>query len=271
MLKGKCIGIVGCGNMGEAIIRGLLSKKVVPKSRIIANDVRNSRTVYLKHKYGIREADNLEVAKKSHILILAVKPQDLDKALNTMYSSLSSGKLLISILAGTNIDRIKELSKRGVQIARVMPNMGALVGESMSALSFGANVKPEHKRMAFRIFSSLGDAVEVKEDQMDAITAISGSGPAYFFYLVEALINSAVNLGIEKRIAERLAIKTAVGSAKLLAQIKQTPQILREKITSKGGTTEAALKVFNDKKFEHIVKEAINAALNKSKQLSGGK
>lgn len=270
MLKGKCIGIIGCGNMGEAIIKGILAKNVVPKSRMLISDVRESRVIYIKHKYGLKDTDSRALTQNCDILILAVKPQDLGKVINEISKSLSSKKLLISILAGVKIEKILKFSKKKTQVARVMPNMGALVGESMSAVSFSKGTKGENKKIVMMIFSSFGQIVEIHERQMDTITAISGSGPAYFFYLIEALAKIAVKRGINKETAERLAVKTAIGSVKLLSHIKQSPQILRGKITSKGGTTEAALKVFEKKNLEGIIEEAVTAAANRSEELSGG-
>jgi len=270
MPQGKIIGIIGCGNMGEAIIKGILAKNLVPKSHILASDARESRLVYIKHRYGTRGMDNEALAKKCNVLILAVKPQDRN-VISEISGGFSSKKLLISILAGVTIEDIKGLSRKRIQIARVMPNMGALIGESMSAVSFDKGTKKDNKRMVMRIFSALGEAVEIGETHMDAVTAVSGSGPAYFFYLVETLTKCAIGLGIDVKVAERLAVKTAIGSAALLGQMKLDPQVLRHKITSKKGTTEAALKILEAKGFESIVRDAVAAAYKRSKELSGGK
>lgn len=269
MPKGKLIGIIGCGNMGEAIIKGLLSRRIVPKTRIIISDIKESRVVYLKHRFGLRNAENFALTKKCDILILAVKPQDLGIALNEISGNFSSRKLLISVLAGVKTENIKKISRKNIQVARVMPNMGALVGESISAIAFSKGVNKEHKRIVKRIFSALGEIVEVDESRMDAVTAVSGSGPAYFFYLIEALTESAVALDIDRKVAEKLAVKTAVGSAALLAKMRQSPQMLRHKITSKKGTTEAALKIFDSKDFHGLIKSAVTAAYKRSKDLSG--
>ena len=271
MFRDKYLGVIGCGNIGEAIIRGIIAKDIIPKSRIIVSDTIPSKLNYIKHHYGLKAADNTELAKICDIIVLAVKPQDLSKVMNWISGSLVSKKLLISVLAGVKTGKIRQLSRKKVQIARVMPNMGALVEESVSAVSFAKGVKEENKRIVMRIFLALGDAIQVGEDKMDAITAISGSGPAYFFYLVEVLTESAVSLGIARNIAERLSVKTAIGSAKLLSHLKHTPQVLRDKITSKGGTTEAAFRVFMSKNFSGIVKAAVIAAANRSKEISGGK
>jgi len=270
MLKGKHIGIIGCGNMGEALIKGILGKGLVPKSRLLMNDIRKSRLFYIKHRYGIKQMDSEELAKRCNIIVLAMKPQDLNSVMNRISWNLTSRKLLISILAGVRIGRIGLRSGKKVQVVRVMPNMGALIGEAVSAMSFAKGVKKENKAIARRIFASFGDVIEVNESKMDAITAISGSGPAYFFYLVELLVNSALRLGIEKERAEKLVIKTAIGSAALLARMKQSPQTLRHRITSKKGTTEAAINVFKHRNLEAIIREAVAAAAKRSRELSGG-
>jgi len=271
MLTGKRIGIIGCGNMGEAIIKGLLAKKIIPKTRVMISDAMDSRIVYLKHRFGVRSTDSETLAKKCNVIILAVKPQNMEVALNEVSGGFTSKKLLISVLAGVKTDNIKALSRRKVQVARVMPNMSALVGESISCVAYSKGVSKDNKRVVIRLFSALGDVVEVDEIQMDAVTAVSGSGPAYFFYLIEALTESAVALGIERPIAEKLAIKTAIGSTALLSKLKQTPHVLRHKITSKKGTTEAAMKVFDSKGFQGLVKDAVTAAYKKSRDLSGDK
>ena len=213
--------------------------------------------------------DNNDVMKFADCIILSVKPKDFDSLLkNEVCCGVSKNKLLISIAAGVTTKYIEGIVGKDVPVVRAMPNMAAAIGEAITAISVGNAAGAQDLKLAREIFSTIGEVVEVDEKLIDCVTAISGSGPAYFFYLIESLIDAAVELGIDREIAKRLVLKTALGSAKLPQAMKEEPKALREKVTSKGGTTEAALKVFESKKFKNIVKEAVNEALKRAKQLS---
>lgn len=267
----KRIGIIGCGNMGEALIKGLAQVSRKAKSLLIVSDADRIKSERMRRKYKVAVAENNEsLADSSDIIILAVKPKDFDEAVGSIKSSLSRKKLLISIAAGVTTRQIEGLLSGDIPVIRVMPNMAAVIGESVSSISAGHFAAKAHIRTAKDIFSSLGDIVEIKEDLVDAITAISGSGPAYFFYLVESLIEAAEGIGLTKETARSIVLKTLVGSGKLLEALKSEPSDLRARVTSKGGTTEAALKVFESRNFKDIVKEAAIAACNRSKALSKG-
>jgi len=267
----KKIGIIGCGNMGEAIFSRLL-KKIGNSTSLMVSELDAARRAAIQDKYKIIvEIDNNYLVKYCDVIIIAVKPQDFDKVLKQeVCCGISKDKLLISIAAGITTKHIESVVGKDVPVIRVMPNMPAIIGEAISSISAGTSATKEHMDTARFIFSTIGDVVEVDEKSVDAVTAISGSGPAYFFYVIEALIEAAKKLKLDKETAERLVLKTALGSSKLLDALKEDPARLRQKVTSKGGTTEAALKVFDKKKLKKIVEEAAKAACKRSKELSKG-
>lgn len=263
------IGIIGCGNMGEALIRGLAPILRKTREPLIASDVTRARRDLISKRYKILITDdNKRLVEYSDIIILAVKPKDIDGVLRDIGELLSKRKLLISIAAGITTKYIEGLVGKDIPVIRVMPNMAAVVGESVSSVTGGTFATRMHIKTAKDIFSSFGDIVEIKEDLVDAITAVSGSGPAYFFYLVEALIEATKDLGLSGETAKSIVLKTLMGSGKLLEVLKEEPSALRARITSKGGTTEAALRVFESKNFKGIVKEAVRRAWDRSRELS---
>ena len=262
------LGIIGCGNMGSALAEGVLSKKILPFNNIYISDEDANKVKVLYRKFGIRVATNEEIVKKCDTIIVAVKPQDYKSLISSIRDGLDQAKHLISIMAGFTILKIESMLSRKVAVTRAMPNMGALAGKSITALCHNKQVKS--RAFAQRIFSAIGEVLEVEEKDMDAVTAISGSGPAYFFYLAEALRDAAVKLGIKKEKAMRLAIATLIGSGAVLDASGLTPAALRERIASRGGTTEAALRILKSKKFKNIAVEAVKAAVRRSKKLSKG-
>lgn len=268
MIRHK-IGIIGCGHMGEALLKGLCG--VVEKSTmIIASELDAARREEIQGRYKmIVSIDNNYLVKNSDVIILAVKPHDLQEVLRTeVCCGVSREKLIISIAAGIKTHRIEDALEPGVPVVRAMPNLPATIGQAITSISAGKWAAVSHINTAKEIFSSIGDVVEVDEKLVDAVTAISGSGPAYFFYLAEAMVEAAHELGIDKKTAEKLVIKTALGSAGLLQELGESPQILRKKVTSKGGTTEAAMSVFDKKDIKKSLKEAIKKAHSRSLELS---
>ncbi len=267
----KKIGIIGGGNMGEALLCHL-STVARKSTSLMISELDASRRDYLRSKYRIIvEIDNNLVVKYSDVIILAVKPQDLDAVLKTeICCGITKEKLIISIVAGATTKRIEKIVGKDIPVVRAMPNMAAKVGEAITSLSPGAAVKEAHTDIAREIFSAIGEVVEIDEKLVDGVTAVSGSGPAYFFYMIEALIEAAKELGFTEEVAKKLVLKTATGSVKLLEALKEDPAALRKKVASKGGTTEAAFKVFESKKFKKIMKDAVKAACKRSKELSRG-
>jgi len=232
-----------------------------------------SRRDYIQTKYKIIvEIDNNVVVKYSDVIIIAVKPQDIDGVLRSeICCGVSEKKLLVSVAAGVTTKYIEGIVGKSVPVIRAMPNMAARIGEAISSLSAGSSATREDMEVAREIFSTVGEVIEVDEKMVDAVTAVSGSGPAYFFYMAECLMDAAKKCGIDSETARKMAMKTFTGSAKLLEVSKEDPALLRKKVTSKRGTTEAALKIFEKRKFRQIVAEAVKAARTRSKELSGRK
>lgn len=267
----KKIGIIGCGNMGEAILSGL-SGVVEKSTQIMVSemDARRRENIVEKHKI-IVEIDNNRVVKFADVIIIAVKPKDFESLLeNEICCGASEKKLVISIAAGVTTRYIEKILGKGVPVVRAMPNMGAAVSASVTSLSAGSSAGREHMALAREIFATIGDVVEVSENLVDAVTAVSGSGPAYFFYLVEALEEAARQLGLDDDVARTLVMKTAFASSVLLEKTGEEPSVLRERVTSKGGTTEAAFKVLMKHKVKQVFIKAVKEASKRSKKLSKG-
>lgn len=265
----KRIGIIGCGNMGEALL-SRLSTVLEKSTSLMVSEMDAARRALLQTKYKIIvQFDNNYLTKNSDVIILAVKPKDVDGLLqNEVCCGVSKNKLLISIAAGITTKYIESVVGNEIPVVRAMPNMAAIIGEAISSISAGTSASKDDMKIAKDIFSVIGDVVEIDESLVDSVTAISGSGPAYFFYLVEALIQAAGDLGLKEETAKKLVLKTALGSSKLLYAQGEEPAMLVQKIASKGGTTEAALRVFESKKFKNIIKDACRQAYKRSKELS---
>ena len=268
-LQNKTIAFIGAGNMGEALIRGLLATKAVMPSQIIAADLRAERREFFTKTFGVRAtSDNLAAVEDGDVILFAVKPQQIGEVLAAVKSQVSNLKLVITIAAGVTTSRIeRELGGR-VRVIRAMPNTPALVGAGAAALAKGANATDEDLATAEAILGAVGITVRVDEKLIDAVTALSGSGPAYIFQVTEAMIKAGVAAGLDKLLAKRLAIQTLHGAAKLLMETGEEPELLRQKVTSPGGTTEAALKVMTDRKLVDIFAEAMKAAAQRSQELS---
>ena len=267
----KKIGIIGCGNMGEALLSRLV-KAIQKSTNLMVTEMDAVRRDVIETKYKmIVGIDNNYLVKYSDIIIIAVKPKDFDKLLKEeVCCGVSKDKLIISLAAGITTKYIEKIVGKDIPVVRAMPNMGALVGESITAISGGKAAGKGHLAVAREIFENIGDVIEVEENLVDSITAVSGSGPAYFFYLMESLIEAAEELGLDKASSERLVYKTALGSARLVHALKAHPLLLRGRVTSKGGTTEAAFKIFESRKFKSIVKEAVKKAAKRAKELARG-
>ncbi len=268
VLSGLRIGVIGVGNMGQALVHGLVEKSVYPQN-ISVFDLDKKKITEIKKEGRIKgAASTRQCASLSDVVILAVKPQGLQPVIEEIASSIEPGTLVISIAAGVTLKKIETYFKKQVSLVRVMPNMPALVGSGMSAYSPGRHVSEKHKKIAEAILSSFGEVVLVPEKLLDLVTAVSGSGPAYYFLLTEKLIEAAYEMGMKVDVAKRLAYQTAFGSGKVLAGTSEDPEDLIAKVASKGGTTEAALKVFQKQGLGKIVHDAVKAAYKRSKELS---
>ena len=269
-LQNKTIAFIGSGNMGEALIRGLLAAKAVAPRQLIATDVRSERLEFFSRSFGIRTTrDNAEAVADASIILLAVKPQQMSEALASFRSTMSADKLMVTIAAGVPTSRIERELGGGTRVVRVMPNTPALIGAGAAALARGRFATDDDLATAEAILGAVGITVRTEERFLDAVTALSGSGPAYVFYVAEAMIKAGVEVGLPEDAAKKLALQTVLGSARLMVEGGDPPDVLRKKVTSPGGTTEAALQVMNDRKLVDIFVEAIKAAARRSKELSG--
>ncbi|MBI3333801.1 MAG: pyrroline-5-carboxylate reductase [Candidatus Omnitrophica bacterium] len=260
------IGVIGCGNMGAALIAGMVKSRFIRPGGIVVWDPDAAKLKRLPA--GIRRArSNGDLAGRSRVILLAVKPQQMEPVLEEIRPHLQRRPLVISIAAGISSRWIEERLGGAVPVVRVMPNTAALVGKGIAALSPGRRATGSSLRVAGRIFRGVGEVVQVPERWMDAVTAVSGSGPAYFFFLMEQMITAGVRLGISRETARRLVLATAEGAAELARSSGEDPALLRGRVTSKGGTTEAAFKRFARAGLGPILQAGIRAAAERSKQL----
>ena len=261
------VGLIGVGVMGEALISGLISSRF-PKAQIVFTEKRTERAREISSKYGAREVDLTELAKTSDVVLLVVKPQDLAQLLASINGNLNKNATLVSFAAGKTTDFISEIVGPDISVIRVMPNTPTLIGLGMAAISLGKSVNPEQAKFISEFLATCGKVISVEENLQDAVTALSGSGPAYFFAFVEEMIKSGISLGLSSDQATTLAIQTMIGSAAMLEQSGKNATTLRENVTSPNGTTAAALKVFSEANLGDIVAKAMTAARDRSQELA---
>jgi len=262
------VAVIGAGVMGEALISALITYGVKP-TNITISEKREERAAELIARYKVANADLATNVAQSDLILLVVKPQDMATVLAEIAPVISKGVLVISFVAGKQIRGIADIIGTSANpVIRVMPNTPTLVGAGMSAISCCGLVSPEQRAFTLGFLSAVGKVIEVDEDLQDAVTATSGSGPAYFFRFVEAMVDGAVALGLSKEDATTLTIQTIVGAAKLLDQSGDSPTTLREKVTSPNGTTFAALNSFNDSEISATVAKAMKAARDRSQELA---
>ena len=267
MLKDKTIGFIGGGNMAEALIKGLLAGGV-PATGLAVAEPDAQRRAFLAERYGAScIEDNNAVAASSDVIILAVKPQVAGAVLHEIRGAVAGEKLLISIMAGIKTATIEAAFPEEVRVVRVMPNTPALVLEAASAFSPGAYATHGDLSLARRFFELVGKAWQVEEKLMDAVTGLSGSGPAYVLTFIEALSDAGVKNGLPRDVATGLAAQTVFGTAKLLLTTHEHPALLRDKVTSPGGTTIAGLHALEQEGFRGTVIDAVDAATARSKEL----
>ncbi len=261
------LGFLGYGNMGSAIAGGLIGRGLVPADRVHAYDPEPARQAAAK-SLGMVAADTpAGLAGAVDTLVFSVKPQVWKDAAAMVAPVLRPGARIVSIMAGVSIASLRAALPEGVRVIRVMPNTPALVGAGAAGIALDENCGPEDEAAARMMFEAVGVAEVVPESAINAITALSGSGPAYFFYLVECLVKAAVKEGLDEAVATRLAVQTAFGAGKLLAESGESASTLREKVTSKGGTTFAALESFRADNLESVVVAAVHAASERAREL----
>lgn len=269
MLNSKKIGLIGSGNMGEALINGLISSGSAPSENIICSDVREDRLEFIRDTYGVvTTTDNLEVVNSSDIVVYAVKPQIMASVLRETADSLDMSKLVISIAAGVPLAAIESCLNKDLRLIRVMPNVAASVKEGAAAIAAGEHAREEDIQLTMSIFNSVGRSVFLKENYlMDAVTGLSGSGPAYIFLIVDALADAGVKVGLSRQDALFLSIQTVLGAAKMLQETKAHPGQLKDMVISPGGTAIAGLHTLEKGGLRTTLMDAVEAATIRSKEL----
>ena len=268
VLADKKIGFIGAGNMASALIGGLVKSYLVESGAVVASDIDPERRETVAREFGVKSTtDNAEVVAFADVLVLAVKPNVVAKVLEEVGADIRTEQIVISICAGISSTFIQERLVNHPPIIRVMPNTPAQVGVGMSALAGCAIAEPEDIAVAKAILGAVGQVIELEEKHLDAVTAISGSGPAYFFYLMEQMEAAGLAEGLPPRVAEQLVKQTALGAAKLCAESDDSPRDLRRKVTSPGGTTEAALYALDANGVGQSLVKAVREAAKRSREL----
>ncbi|WP_189224024.1 pyrroline-5-carboxylate reductase [Saccharothrix coeruleofusca] len=260
------IAVLGAGRIGEALLSGLLQGGR-PAAELVFTEKHPDRAAALSERYGVRGLSVPDAAACADVLVVAVKPQDIEPLLDELAPVVEPSTLVVSLCAGLPTSLFEKRLPEGTPVVRVMPNTPMLVGQAMSAVSAGSHAGPEHLDLVEELLSPVGKVARVPESQQDAVTALSGSGPAYFFYLVEAMIDAGILLGIPRDLAGQLIIQSAVGAAAMLAEGGQHPVILREAVTSPGGTTIMAIRELEKHGVRAAMLAAIEAARDRSVEL----
>jgi len=274
MLSKKKISFIGAGKMAEAIISGIIRNKLFAPGNIFASDKDHQRLSHMVSKYRIKAAeDNVKAVIVSDVVVLSVKPQQKTAVLDQIKGSVETGQLFISIAAGIPLSLLEE-KLSGCPVIRVMPNNPCMIGEGMSVISKGRNASDIDLKTTERIFASIGRTMILDEKHIDAATGLSGSGPAFVYRFMEALIEGGMKSGLDREIASELAKQTIMGAIKTVIETKVPASELCEMVASPGGTTVEGFKVLDEAKFNDIVADAVYAAAARAKQLSkefGGK
>jgi pyrroline-5-carboxylate reductase len=266
------LGIIGTGNMGSAIIRGVLQAGLFAPNEIAACDVIPEKMAELAKELSLTiKPSASQTAKASQIVLIAVKPQTMEQCLGELKNAVTPDHLVLSIAAGISTSYIEKRLIEGARVIRIMPNTPALVGAGATAISAGMHASEADMAQAERIFAGIGKVYRFPETLMDAVTAVSGSGPAYLFYFAECLTGAAVQSGLPQDSAADLVAQTLFGAAKLLRESGEKAETLRAKVTSPGGTTEAALKVMHAGSFHEIIAAAVQSAVKRGQELGGVK
>jgi len=264
----KTIGFLGAGHMAEALCRSLLASDLAGPESVIAYDLRGERLDLFQRELGVRGAATPEeVLRVAQVIVLAFKPQDAEEALKPLRDDFNPGHLVVSILAGASTRYLERLLPDGVRVVRVMPNLLLTVRAGAAALSGGRSATDKDVAYVQRLLATGGRAFVVDEEDLNAVTALSGSGPAYFFYVIEALVEGAVAEGLAGEVARELAAATCLGAGKLLLETGGDPADWRRRVTSKGGTTAAALNVLKEAGMQDAFVRAVAAAARRSREL----
>jgi len=270
-VKGQKVGFIGGGNMGEALIKGLVAANLVPADAIYASDVRIERLRALDQQYGIQLLpDNAELVRQVDIVILAVKPQIMTQVLKQIASAVTKKKLLISIAAGVSTATIRAALGKDARLIRTMPNTPALVLEGVTAIAKAEGLEPGDLDTAGEIFSAVGRVVTLDEDLMDAVTGLSGSGPAYVAVVIESLADGGVKMGLDRITAMTLATQTVLGAARLMLETGMHPGALKDMVSSPGGTSIAGIAALEEGGIRNTFIKAVERATQRSRELGRG-
>lgn len=267
MLENKVIGFVGAGALATALLRGLLSAGTVQPEKVMITDMDSSRVEQLVNTWKVTGCSKGQLVEEAGVIILAVKPKDIAAVMEEIGSKLVRGQVLISVAAGIPTAFIEGFCQQEIEVVRVMPNTSCTVLASATAISRGKHAGDQAEETAADIFSAVGKVEKVKEELFDVITGLSGSGPAYVYYMVEALEQAGERLGLPREMALNLAIQTLSGAAKMLVETGEKPKDLRTAVTSPGGTTFAGLQALDSHGFHKALFAAVEAAANRSKEM----
>ena len=264
----KELGLIGVGNMGTALLKGILSSNIIDKEMAVIYDVSEEVIKNRIQEFNVKAVNsNTELVQLVKYIIIAVKPQNIDSVLEEIGPKLTEDQILISIAAGVSLEHIKKFIKKNIGLIRVMPNTPALVGEGASAIAHNNDVSEDDLKYVIKVLKSVGKVVILEEKQMDAVTGLSGSGPAYIFVIIEALADGGVKMGLPRNTALTLAAQTVLGSAKLVIETGKHPGELKDMVASPGGTTISALHEIEKGKLRATLISAVEAATLKSKSM----
>jgi pyrroline-5-carboxylate reductase len=270
-IKGQKVGFIGAGNMGEALIKGLVAANLVPPEAIYTSDVRHGHLRTLEERYGVQVSqDNTDLVRRVDVVMLAVKPQIMASVLGQIASAVTKDKLLISIAAGVPSATIRAALGHEARLIRVMPNTPALVLEGATAIAKAQGLEPGDLDTATEIFSAVGRVVVLDEELMDAVTGLSGSGPAYVAIVIESLADGGVKMGLDRATAMTLATQTVLGTARLLTETGYHPGVLKDMVSSPGGTTIAGIAALEEGGIRHNFIKAVERATQRSRELGRG-
>jgi pyrroline-5-carboxylate reductase len=272
MIKAKTLklALIGGGNMAEALLQGVIKAEIVFAKDVIVTDIRAERLAYLEKKYQIKTSmNNVLAVEAADVIILAVKPQNAVAVLNEIQAVVSAKKLLISIMAGVPISELKR--KTDCKVVRSMPNTPALIGAGMTALAADTGVEKSDKDFAEKIFKAVGEIVWVEEVELNAVTALSGSGPAFVYRLIGYFFEAGQKLGLSVEKVKKLTLNTFLGATKMVMETDETPEALVQKVASPGGTTVAGLNVLDNSDVKQVLNTTISAANKRAAELTGGK
>ncbi len=265
----RAIAILGAGNMGTALMKGIINTQLTQPEKIIACGLHLDTLQRISAQWNVRHTLSvIEAVESSDILLLCVKPQTVPSVFDQVNHALRESHVLISIAAGVTIDFFQRRAGKNLPVIRAMPNIASTVAEGATAISFGKHVSEEQQRIAISIFEAVGEAIVVLEEQLDAVTGLSGSGPAYIYMVIEALIDGGVKMGLSREISTKLAIQTVLGSAKLVKESGLHPAILRDQVTTPAGTAINAIHELESHGLRSMLINAIATATRRSKEIS---